>query len=81
MQTQPIGVKCPRCADDITCTVEVKLLTGHRTEMRLVDLADRFAEHYRDAGHVPTLPELVKSIIDKTRSGGPNPKLPNAAHA
>ena len=52
MQTQPIGVACPRCSDDIMCTVEVKLLTGHRADMRLVDLADRFAEHYVAAGHV-----------------------------
>jgi hypothetical protein len=28
MQTHPIGVKCPRCADDIECTVEVKRVPG-----------------------------------------------------
>jgi hypothetical protein len=55
MQTQPIGVACPRCALDIACTVEVKLLAKPGTkgvpELRLVDLADRFAEHYKAAGH------------------------------
>lgn len=51
MQTQPIGVRCPRCEDDIMCTVEVRLLTGNRTDIRVVDLADRFAEHYVEAGH------------------------------
>lgn len=69
MQTQPIGVKCPRCEDDIMCTVEVRLLTGHRTDMRLVDLADRFAEHYVAAGHV--------GVTDATRrSFGINEGLP-----
>jgi hypothetical protein len=57
MQTHPIGVKCPRCAEDIECTVEVKRVPGKGgsavTDMRLVDLAERFAEHYLMAGHTP----------------------------
>lgn len=50
-------VDCPRCDDPITVTIEAKTSTpkpGAKTaavDLHVVDLADRFAEHYQAAGH------------------------------
>lgn len=52
-----VDVICPRCATAISCTLAVELAPPKprsRVALRahVPDLADRFAEHYRDAGHV-----------------------------
>lgn len=53
------AVDCPRCDDKIHVTLEAGEATtpkpGAKTvdlPIRIVDLADRFAEHYQTAGHV-----------------------------
>lgn len=56
MITQPIAVACPRCTGDIMCTVEARIVPGPHggsgvADLRITDLADRFAEHYVQAGH------------------------------
>ena len=51
-------VDCPRCDDKIVVTIEAGTpetsKPGAKTipvPVRIVDLADRFAEHYETAGH------------------------------
>lgn len=52
-----VNVDCPRCADPTTLNVEATPLPpkpGAKTaklDLKVVDLADRFAEHYQAAGH------------------------------
>lgn len=53
-----IDVDCPRCDAPITCAVKATprpTKLGSKTadfNLRITDLADRFAEHYRSAGHL-----------------------------
>jgi hypothetical protein len=61
MAVGTVDVDCPRCDQQITCSVEATprpLKPGRRKpdsaahlDLRVVDLADRFAEHYEAAGH------------------------------
>lgn len=50
-------VDCPRCDDQIAVSVETTLRPpkpGTKTaqaDLRVVNLAERFAEHYQAAGH------------------------------
>lgn len=50
-----VDIDCPRCDNPITCNVEATPRApkpGAKTaDFRVVDLADRFAEHYETAGH------------------------------
>lgn len=59
-----VDVRCPRCDVPIVCTLEIKpvseRLTDHdvevvKTTASVPDLAEKFAAHYRDAGHVNTV--------------------------
>jgi hypothetical protein len=50
-----VAVACPRCGDDITCTLEAVPVpsddpkrTSAVFEVRVPDLGDRFAAHYED---------------------------------
>lgn len=51
------NVDCPRCDDTITVNVETTMRPpkpGAKTaqaDLRIVDLAERFTEHYQAAGH------------------------------
>lgn len=53
-----VDIDCPRCDTKIQCTLEVKTLppkpgaTVAEAQALVPDLADRFAEHYREACHV-----------------------------
>jgi hypothetical protein len=60
MTVTTVDIDCPRCDDKITCSVEATPRApkpGHpeadtlNLDLRVVDLANRFAEHYEAAGH------------------------------
>ncbi|SRX93576.1 hypothetical protein MSP7336_01815 [Mycobacterium shimoidei] len=52
-----VDIDCPRCHTNIQCALEVKALPPKpgtnkaQLQVRVADLAERFAEHYKQAGH------------------------------
>lgn len=71
MNASTVDVACPRCDVPIVCTLEITPLppTPGQTVMavtaKVPDLAERFAAHYRDAGHVPTPTERFARAFDR----------------
>jgi hypothetical protein len=101
---ETVGVGCPRCDTPIVCALKVaeplqkpkpgmpKPIPGGKTApiaLTVPDLAERFAEHYRDAhpgvfteaiGNVRTFSDVLADAMERVpRDPRKRPALPNAA--